>query len=147
MDLKKIVVLTNEGVWLPIFSADNTTVLFEVKMTGRDGDDCTLAVSKNVEKSRNRKGKANLKQSDEDNKATVIACIKSWRDPDMAVIDEKTGKPDLDNLKEVIYRDGKELVCNFLNKKALLDEYGFIYRQADAYIMEDSSFFKIAEQP
>ena len=144
MDLKNVVVLAQEGTWLDITAPDGT-VLFQFKMVNRDSDECSLSVAKNVEKNRSRKGKVNVKASEEENKNTVIACIKSWRDPDQAGIDPITKLPDLDNLQEVIYLDGKELVCNYVNKKMILDTYGFIYRQADAYIVDDTSFFKIQE--
>lgn len=144
MDLKNVVVLAQEGTWLDITAPDGT-VLFQFKMVNRDSDECSLSVAKNVEKNRSRKGKVNVKASEEENKNTVIACIKSWRDPDKAGIDPITKLPDLDNLQEVIYLDGKELVCNYVNKKMILDTYGFIYRQADAYIVDDTSFFKIQE--
>ena len=124
---------------------DGQTLLFQFKMLSRDSDECKIALAKNREKSRNKKGKVNSKAEEDENKDVVIACISAWRDPDKAVIDPKTKNPDLDNLKEVIYEGGKELICNYLNKKRILTDYGFVLRQADNYIVDDNSFFSTAE--
>ena len=145
MDLSKVVSKVSEGTWCDIYMPDGQTLLFQFKMLSRDSDECKIALAKNREKARNRRGKVNTKAEEDENKDVVISCISAWRDPDKAVIDPKTKNPDLDNLKEVIYDGGKELVCNYLNKKRILTDYGFVLRQADSYIVDDNSFFSTAE--
>lgn len=146
MDLSKVVSKVSEGTWCDIYMPDGQTLLFQLKVLSRDSDECKIAIAKKREKSRYKKGKQNDKAEEDDNMDIVIACISEWRDPDKAVIDPKTKKPDLDNLKQVIYDGGKELVCNYVNKKRILTDYGFILRQADNYIVDDNSFFSTVDQ-
>ena len=145
MDLSKVVSKVSEGTWCDIYMPDGQTLLFQFKMLSRDSDECKITLAKNREKSRNKKGKVNSKVEEDENKDVIIDCISAWRDPDKAVIDPKTKNLDLDNLKEVIYDGGKELVCNYLNKKRILTDYGFVLRQADNYIVDDNSFFLTVE--
>jgi hypothetical protein len=144
MDLSKIVVLAQEGNWLPINTPDGQLIA-EFLVVGRDSDECTLSVKQNLKKVRDRKGQLDIAASEEENKKTVIACIKDWRDPDSAPIDPKTKKPDIKKAKHTLTFGAEELVCDFLNKKRVLDEFGFIYRQVDQYIVDDSNFFKTAD--
>lgn len=145
MDLSKISVLTNDGVWLPITLPDGTVVA-EFLMFGRDSDECAAAVRQNVKKSRDRKGKQDLIAEEEESKRTVNMCIKDWRDPDTALPDPKNPKKkDMSTALHELTIGKEKLQCNFLNKKRILDEYGFMYRQADAYIVDDANFFVKAD--
>lgn len=140
MDLGKITVLSQDGAWLPINSPDGTLIL-EFFMVGRDSNECSLSVKQSQKKLREKNGQID----DDDNKRTVIACIKDWRDPDTAEIDPKTKKKDPATAKHLVKIGKEELVCNFANKKRVLDEFGFIYRQADGHIIDDSNFFKTVD--
>jgi hypothetical protein len=128
MDLSNLSISAHDGEWLPINAPDGTHIL-DMLIVGRDSTECKEAsriASANVRK---MKGEIKPEKLEDDNKKTVIACIKDWRDPETLV-------------NEITFK-GEKLKCNYTTKRQIIDEFPFIYRQVDAYIVDDANFFKV----
>ena len=130
MDLKQIKVSAYDGEWLPVTMPDGSATGIEFYMVGKDSDECRVATRLASLKIRKRKGDFNPEEAEADNMNAVIACIKDWRDRERQA--------------DYSVQIGEEfLKCTYENKKRVLKEFPFMYRQADGYIVDDSNFFKV----
>lgn len=132
MDLKQIKVSTHEGEWLPIDMPDGSHTGIDFYMVGKDSIECKGATRLASLKIRKRKGDFDPEAAETDNMNAVIACIKDWRD------NERPGE-------KTLQIGDEKLPCTYENKKRVLTEFPFMYRQADGYIVDDSNFFKVLE--
>jgi hypothetical protein len=144
MDLGKLEIKAHEGEWLPIKAPDGT-LLLEFLMVGKDSDECKAATRAAALKVRKKKDSYSPDDAEHDNMRAVMACIKDWRDPDTAEKNPETGKIDPETARHELTINGEKLLCTEVNKKRVLTDYPFIYRQADSHIVDDANFFKVSE--